>query len=100
MVVLLCRDGVASKWPPVLKVWEQLCELSKQNVMKLLQTKNFGYTIVSIPLPDTKAEKNKHETFDFVLLLSSSTRIIQNLKRVSQRSVPQTNPVRLGGAFP
>ena len=32
-VVLFIRDGSGSKWPPVLKVWEQLCDKTGKKLL-------------------------------------------------------------------
>ena len=70
-----CRDGPGSKWLPVLKVWEQLCQnhskvgqnTHRQKACAILLLKNAS----RILLAHTADEKNEHENFDFVLSSAS-----------------------------
>ena len=68
-------EWLGFKWPPVLKVWKQLCNNDSKVSQNTYRQKAFAVLLLKhaprVQLPNSDAEKNKHENFNFVILLLS-----------------------------
>ena len=75
-------DRAGLKWPPIQRVYEQLSKNEVKEIKNLQATSLYNSNAIStpnVPLTFNKSEKTKHENFNFVHLLSSSTGIAQKV---------------------
>ena len=56
---LSCRDGSGSKWPPVLKVWEQLCDNCSKVGQNTYRQKAFAILLLKMPQEKLRKENLK-----------------------------------------
>ena len=77
----LCREGLGSKWPSVLKVWEQLCANHSRVSQNTYRQKAFAILWLKMPQefcsPYSQLEKNKLENFILLSFLLTSSCITQ-----------------------